>query len=226
MKHKLIIMFTLALVIGLTGCGSANMLSEYDITGISFIEYSDIDTVCEDEELINAGDNLLSNQENNLLLSYVVDSAIELTNTELGEYDHLVFTNPQWIERFGNLDKLKAIEYSDISNEMQAFLDAQMPLLTTDGSVFPEGTGLYEYEGGSLLAFPVNVTLGVAEPIETKNPLIILLDNPTDTLKTDSCILPLTSSGNILFSDSDNFQQSFEDSVLNEYGDIQKLDEN
>ena len=68
MKHKLIIMFTLALVIGLTGCGSANMLSEYDITGISFIEYSDIDTVCEDEELINAGDNLLSNQENNLLL--------------------------------------------------------------------------------------------------------------------------------------------------------------
>ena len=137
MKHKLIIMFTLALVIGLTGCGSANMLSEYDITGISFIEYSDIDTVCEDEELINAGDNLLSNQENNLLLSYVVDSAIELTNTELGEYDHLVFTNPQWIERFGNLDKLKAIEYSDISNEMQAFLDAQMPLLTTDGSVFP-----------------------------------------------------------------------------------------
>ena len=137
-----------------------------------------------------------------------------------------MFTTPQWIERFGNLDKLKAIEYSDISNEMQAFLDAQMPLLTTDGSVFPEGTGLYEYEGGSLLAFPVNVTLGVAEPIETKNPLIILLDNPTDTLKTDSCILPLTSSGNILFSDSDNFQQPFEDSVLNEYGDIQKLDEN
>ena len=31
----------------------------------------DIDTVCEDEELITAGSNLLSDQEDNLLLSYV-----------------------------------------------------------------------------------------------------------------------------------------------------------
>ena len=43
-----------------------------------------------------------------------------------------------------------------------------MPILTNDGSVLPEGTGLYEYEGGGLLAFPVNVTLGSAKPIEAK----------------------------------------------------------
>ena len=53
MKHNnLIIMSALALVISLTGCGNTNKLSEYDMTGISFIEYTDIDTVCEDEELI------------------------------------------------------------------------------------------------------------------------------------------------------------------------------
>lgn len=51
---------------------------------------------------------------------------------------------------------------------MQEFLDSQMPILTNDGSVLPEGTGLYEYEGGGLLAFPVNVTLGAAKPIEAK----------------------------------------------------------
>lgn len=80
MKHKnIIIMSALALVISLTGCGNINKLSEYDMTGISFIEYTDIDTVCEDKELINAGSNLLSDQEDNLLLSYVVDSAIELS---------------------------------------------------------------------------------------------------------------------------------------------------
>lgn len=61
MKHNnLIIMSALALVISLTGCGNTNKLSEYDMTGISFIEYTDIDTVCEDEELITAGSNLLS----------------------------------------------------------------------------------------------------------------------------------------------------------------------
>ena len=72
MKHNnIIIMSALALVISLTGCGNTNKLSEYDMTGISFIEYTDIDTVCEDKELITAGSNLLSDQEDNLLLSYV-----------------------------------------------------------------------------------------------------------------------------------------------------------
>ena len=224
MKHKLTIMLALALMIILAGCGNANKLSEYDMTGISFISYTDIDTVCEDEELTAVGNNLLSEQEDNLLLSYVVDSAIDLS-ANLGDYDHLVFTNPQWIERFGDSGKLKPVEYSSLSKDMQAFLDSQMPLLTNDGSVLPEGTGLYEYEGGGLLAFPVNVTLGAAKPIEAKNPLVVLIDNPVEILKADSCMLPLTSSGNVLFLDNDNFQQVFENSELKDYGDIQKFEE-
>ena len=209
MKHKIIVIFVLALMFSLAGCGNTNKLAEYDMTGISFISYADIDTVCEDEELTTAGKNLLSEQEENLLLSYVMDSAIELS-AELGNYDHLVFTNPQWIERFGDLEKLKPIEYSNLSKDMQIFLETQMPILTNDGSVLPEGIGLYEYEDGSLFAFPVNVTLGAAEPIEAKKPLIVLIDNPAETLKADSCMLPLTSSGNVLFLDNDNFQQLFE----------------
>ena len=204
MKHNnIIIMSVLALVISLTGCGNINKLSEYDMTGISFIEYNDIDTVCEDKELITAGSNLLSDQEDNLLLSYVVDSAIELS-AELGDYDHLVFTNPKWIENFGDSGKLKPVEYSSLSKSMQEFLDSQMPILTNDGSVLPEGTGLYEYEGGGL---------------------VMLIDNPAEILKADSCLLPLTSSGNVLFLDSDNLQQAFENSELKDYGDIQKFNE-
>ena len=158
------------------------------MTGISFIEYTDIDAVCEDEELITAGSNLLSDQEDNLLLSYVVDSAIELS-AELGDYDHLVFTNPKWIENFGDSGKLKPIEYSSLSKSMQEFLDNQMPILTNDGSVLPEGTGLYEYEGGGLLAFR-KCNSWIAKPIEAKNPLVMLIDNPAEILKADSCMLP------------------------------------
>lgn len=225
MKHKLIIMFTLALAISLVGCGSANILSKYDMTVISCIVYTDIDTVCEDKELTTAGRNLLSEQEDNLLLSFVVDSSIELS-AELGDYDHLVLTNPRWIKRFGNSEKLKPVENDNLSKDMQAFLDSQMPILTNDGSVLPEGTGLYEYEDGGLLAFPVNVSLGAAEPIEAKKPLIVLIDNPAETLKANSCMLPLTSSGNVLFLDNDNLQQTFENCELKDYGDIQKFDEN
>ena len=55
MKHKIIVIFVLALMFSLAGCGNTNKLAEYDMTGISFISYADIDTVCEDEELTTAG---------------------------------------------------------------------------------------------------------------------------------------------------------------------------
>lgn len=46
MKHKIIVIFVLALMFSLAGCGNTNKLAEYDMTGISFISYADIDTVC------------------------------------------------------------------------------------------------------------------------------------------------------------------------------------
>lgn len=224
MKHRnSLVMLLLAIFISLAGCGSTNGLSGYDFTGLSFIAYQDIDTVCENEALINAGSRLLSDQGEALLLSYVVDSAIELTDSELGQYDHLVLTNPMWVERFGDPDKLKPIEYQDVSPDMQKFLDSQMPILTVDGRVLSEGMGLYEYEGETLLAFPVNATLGAADPIEAENPLLVLIDDPAAMLKADSCMLPLTSSGNVLFSDSGGLREAFSHSALQDYGEVQSL---
>ena len=158
MKHNnIIIMSALALVISLTGCGNINKLSEYDMTGISFIEYTDIDTVCEDKELITAGSNLLSGQEDNLLLFYVVDSAIELS-AELGDYDHLVFTNPKWIENFGDSGKLKPIEYSSLSKSMQEFLDSQMPILTNLNCKMK--LELRNWDKGACPFIPIRATAG------------------------------------------------------------------
>ena len=94
MGKKSAIVLAFVFVFSFVGCGKQDVLSEYDTTGISFIAYSDIDSVCENNELIAAGKNLLNSQADNLLLSYVMDSAIELTKDELGEYDHLIFTNP------------------------------------------------------------------------------------------------------------------------------------
>lgn len=69
--------------------------------------YTDIDTVCESNELTADGSSILHSEEDYLLLSYVVDSNIEITK-ELkdGGWDHLILTNPQWIDRFGDPSKL------------------------------------------------------------------------------------------------------------------------
>ena len=220
MKRKITLILVSLLVISLSGCGKADILNQYNLDGIEYIAYTDIDAVCENQELSKSGANFLSSMEEYLLLSYVMDSSIELTE-ELGKYDHLILTNPLWIERFGETNKLKSIELDSLSESMQDFLSEQLPLLTTNGSVLSDEIGLYEYEGGGLLAFPVNVTLSGANPIKAENPLIILVNNPSQTLKADSCMLPLTSSGNILFTNGKQLQAKFDDSQLGNYASVE-----
>lgn len=222
MLKKMLILNIFALMVCLSGCGKTDQLSSYETDGLGYIAYTDIDTICEDPVLIQEGDNFLSSVDTNLLLSYVVDSNIEISE-ELGSYEHLIMTNPQWIERFGNMDKLKPVEYKNLSSGMQEFLEAQMSVLTVTGEALPTGIELYKYDGDGLLAFPVNVTLGAAEPIEAQNSLVILVNTPSETLKIDTCLLPLISNGNILFADVNEVQATFEESKLKDYGTVQEL---
>lgn len=223
MRRMAMIALACVLLSGLAGCGEAGTSAQQGTDGLAYLAFSDIDTVCEDEELAQAGRDLLAAQGDGLLLSYVVDSAI-LIDDELGDYDHLIMVNPQWVERFGDLDRLKPVSFDSLDPGMQGFLKEQMPILTADGSVLPKGSGLYEYDGGGLLAFPAGVTLGMAEPVEAKKPLLILIDDPAQVLNPKSCALPLASSGNILFSDRDRLEAPFHGSGLEGCGEIQLLD--
>ena len=227
MSRKIVMTLVCILVLGLSGCGDTLTLNQYNTSEIWYIAYTDIDTVCESNELTADGSSILHSEEDYLLLSYVVDSNIEITK-ELkdGGWDHLILTNPQWIDRFGDPSKLKPVEYGSLANSMQEFLDVQMPILTADGNVLTDGVGLYQYDGETLLAFPVHVALGAAEPIEAKNPLIILVDKPAQSLKASSCMLPLTSSGNVLFAEGEKLQESFDESKLIDYGSIEEFQMN
>lgn len=223
MKQMLTAALALLLTAGLSGCGGSGPLTKYDTGGLLYIAYTDIDTVCAREELTDAGADFLRSQGDGLLLSYVVDSAIELTGGELGTYDHLILTNRRWVERFGDVQKLRPADPDSVTADMEAFLECQMPLLTADGAVLPPGAALYEYAGSGLLALPVNVTLGAAEAIEAENPLLLLLENPAEDLSAGSCLLPLTSSGNLLFTDGETLQPLWEERGLAAYGEIRRL---
>lgn len=67
------------LVLGLSGCGDTLTLNQYNTSEIWYIAYTDIDTVCESNELTADGSSILHSEEDYLLLSYVVDSNIEIT---------------------------------------------------------------------------------------------------------------------------------------------------
>ena len=108
---------------------------EYDLSGMIRLVFSDIDTVCDDPNLAQSGGELLKQMENEILISLIVDSQIVISPEELGEYSCLVLTDPAWVARFGDPGKLRAVELESVSQEMQEFLSAQMPLWTADGSV-------------------------------------------------------------------------------------------
>ncbi len=218
MVRKTFIALVLFFVFGLSGCGQKITLDEYDIEGIVGIGYPVEmgEMAFEDQELLDESENLFCSMSENILLSYVVDSAIHLEE-ELGEYDHLVMVNPRWMERFAEPDKLRPVEYNSLSKSMQVYLEAQMPLLTVDGSILPDGLGLYEYDGSELFALPQYAAEGYDEPLEAQNPLIILVDNPEETLKVKGCLVPLASTGNLLFTDEEKLLELLEKSELNNY---------
>ena len=96
MSRKIVMTLVCILVLGLSGCGDTLTLNQYNTSEIWYIAYTDIDTVCESNELTADGSSILHSEEDYLLLSYVVDSNIEITK-ELkdGGWDHLILTNPQ-----------------------------------------------------------------------------------------------------------------------------------
>lgn len=70
MKRMAMIALVCVLLAGLAGCGNAGIPAQYDTEGIAYLAFSDIDAVCENPALTQAGRDLLSAQGDSLLLSY------------------------------------------------------------------------------------------------------------------------------------------------------------
>ena len=217
MRKQFVLGLFLVTLIALVGCGNSKDIKS--IKGLFYIGYSDIDTVCENPELAKEGEDLLTAQSDNMVLCLVIDSEILLEDEELKPYDHLIISNIAWVKEYGDIEKLKSIDFQSLSPEMQKFFEDQIPLWTKDGSTLPDGMSLYEYENGELMALPQYAALG-EKPIYAKNPLIIMIDNPTDVLRADSFLLPLTSGGNILFINGESLSDCFDKSALKNYGNV------
>lgn len=209
----------LLLLCALAACSSQ---SEPDLSGLYRIAYSNIDPVCEEAASHQAGEALLVALQDTLLLSHAIDRSILLEKAELQNYDHLLLVNPEWVERYGDSARLSPVALSDLSEEMQEFLSLQMPLWTKDGSVLPEGIRLCEYRGSTLPVLPPCI-FGGAPLIYAENPLLILVEAPAKTLQAGSCLLPLSSSANLIFTDREALQQAFAQSGLQNYGAVEGL---
>lgn len=168
------------------------------------LSFGDLDSLTTDKKLPTI-DKFFSKMEDkdNLSLSLVVDKSIQLNEEEYGGYDHIIITDKSWIDSFdvgveenksgGELNK---VELNSLDKPLQDFLNAQMPIWTKTKEVQPDGINFYEFSGNKFLALSQN-----GSTIQAQNPLVILVDNPAESLETLGFTLPACSSGNIVFPD-------------------------
>lgn len=225
MKWIIPMLVVLGLLLGGVGCGREEVVTasrsaggagtEDRWEGVVQLRYREVDPVCDDPALAEEGRLLLEQLEGKTLLSFVVDSAIALED-RLDSYDHLVITDRAWLERFGGLEELVPVDLEELPGPMREFLGDQMPVWTRDGSVLPEGAALYEYRGGGLLSLASGQG-GEPAALLAERSLVVLLSQPARSMKAGTFLLPLTSSGNLLFTDETALKERAADSALAPY---------
>ena len=92
MSRKIVMTLVCILVLGLSGCGDTLTLNQYNTSEIWYIAYTDIDTVCESNELTADGSSILHSEE---------DYAIAGTFLVVGlTEDDFTSLTPEQIEKF------------------------------------------------------------------------------------------------------------------------------
>lgn len=189
------------------------------------LSFSELDELYEDSNVKEIERFINSMQRSNdMSISLVVDKSIEIDN-ELKEsgFDHFVISDKAWINAMGvgiNEEKingkLKSYSFEDINPSLKKFILEQMPLLINEDIVKTQNLKFYTFEGNTIRALAPN-TGDMDAFITLKNPLLVVIDNPADELKTKGFTIPALSSGNIIFSDKDNLDKSLSETAIKNY---------
>ena len=188
------------------------------------ISFSDLDSLSTDKMLPYVDDFFANMADNdNLSLSLSIDKSIQLSDEEYGGYDHIIVTDKSWVDSFdigieenksgGELNKIKL---NDLDKPLQDFINVQMPLWTKTEEIQPSGINFYEFSGDKFLALPPNVGYG-GSTIQAKNPLVILVNNPVQSLNTLGFMLPACSSGNVVFPDENLLRTELAKTPVKDY---------
>ena len=175
------------------------------------------------EDNLNEVDQFLNKVDRlgGLKISLAIDRSIEISNEMKNSgFDHLVLTDKSWVEAMHvgigenkENGKLTAISYEDIPRALGQFLEAQMPLLMRDETQSVQSLNYYIFSGRTFLALGPN-TGEMDATLQCENPLVIVVEDPIQTLKTTGFLIPTLSSGNIIFSDKAILEQALEKTVI------------
>ena len=212
---KRILVLCLALCLLLTGCSTGNKKSA-DAPAPGWLIVSDVNALCQDAQLLEGGQKLMTTLSDDLLLCAVLDSALPAA-AQLNGYDHIVLLSARWLEKYGGSAQLEAVGEDTLTNAQRSYLTQYMSARTLDGSVLPGGSGLYTLKSGSLTLRTAGGTAAVRQP------LIVLLEQPAAVLRSDVCLLPMAADGNLFFADIERLSGVLSQSALSQYAQAETV---
>lgn len=202
---------------------SADMERLGQYVAVSIVDFSYLDT----DEGQRLATKFFADQSvsKNMTVSLNIGSMIALSDADLGEYSDINVVDQHYLDLLDvDPDQLSSIDKAQLPQATQEFLDAQLELWVRPEADAEKQIHLYEYASAkqhSFISLGQNAAFG-GDLKHSENPLLIVIDDPANTMKTSGFLIPLMSSGNVLFADATQVESALRQ--YNLYDSVASID--
>ncbi|MDO5736930.1 MAG: hypothetical protein Q4P15_10695 [Propionibacteriaceae bacterium] len=165
------------------------------------------------------------NVSQNMTLSVDVGSVIKLNPDELADYSEIDVVDKRYLTVLGvDSDRLTSVEKGQLPEATQTFIDEQVELWIRPGADASQQVRLYEYaptKEAPFISLGQNAARG-GDLKHAENPLLIVVDDPANTMTVSGFLMPLMSNGNVLFTDSTQVEAALREHGL--YDSVLSID--
>ena len=141
----------------------------------------------------------------NMTVSVDVGSIIQLSEDELGGYSEIDVVDQRYLDVLGvDSARLTPVDKGQLPEATRAFLDSQLELWVRPNADASQQIRLYGYAPSAqapFISLGQNAAYG-GDLKHAEKPLLIVVDDPATTMTVSGFLVPLMSSGNVLFADS------------------------
>lgn len=190
---------------------------------VSVQDFSELDTPA-GELAVEAffADPRVSDQ---MMMGLDLGSAVGLNHDHLGGYSELDMVDQRYLDLLGlKLGQFSPVEMAQMPDEIRAALEGQLGIMVRPGVEIGKQVRLYSYRSTKNSPF---ISLGQNAAYGGKinyadHPLIVFVEDPAHNLKARGTLLPLLSTGNILFSNPAELEFALRDYGI--YSSVSSID--
>lgn len=156
--------------------------------------------------------------------SVTLDSEMVIDGEELGDYSQFALVDYGYLKLMGiplpaesGNSPLREVLFDSLPSPTREFLRVTLPLYLASDLSLEEAYSFYEYRGEGEFACLTQDSGASGEFAACEHPLVIVLKVPIEDMSMSSLVLPLVSTGNVIFTDPNLTKEAFGASAIYPY---------